>query len=101
MSKTKDYAEAMATPIISPEVLPCIFLAKLENGETVEIASLAHCALIRHPDITRPIIMMKLLRLRITHRYPSEETFEDLEPMETKEGKPLEMEQEDQPEEEA
>lgn len=78
--------------IISPEVLPCIFLAKLENGEILEVASLADYALIRHSDITRPILMMKLLRPRITHRYPSEEIFEDLEPLETKQGEPLEME---------
>lgn len=84
----------MATPIISLEVLPYIFLAKLETMETVEIVSLVGYALIRHLDITRLIIMIKLPRPRITHRYPSEETFEDLEPLETKQGEPLEMEQE-------
>lgn len=86
----------MGTPIISLEVLPCIFLVKLENGETMEVVSLVDYTLIQHANIMRPITMIELLRPRITPGYPFEESFQDLEPLETKQGELLEMEQEEE-----
>lgn len=54
---------------------------------------MADCTLIKHPDITRPIIMMKLLRPRVAHCHPLGEVFENIEPLDMNRRNPLEMEQ--------
>lgn len=62
--------ETVTTLITSSEVFPYIFLAKLESNEIVKILSLADCVSIKQLDILRLIIMIKLLRPRVTHHYP-------------------------------
>ena len=92
---TKPLIEAMAASNVPTDILPCVIIAKLETGETVEMASAAKCSLSQGPTIMRPVIMLKLLNPRIVHRYPPETTFDDMEPLEDREGEPLAVEEKD------
>lgn len=47
------------------------------------------CALALHPNVAKPVIMIKLLRPNVVHRYPPKDTFEEINPFKVKEGESL------------
>lgn len=85
----------MTILIMLLEILPCIFLAKLENKEFVKIVGVANCTLNNYPNIMTYIIIMKLLRPRVTHCYLSEEVLKDIETLDVDHENLLGMEEEE------
>ena len=71
--------DAISTPNVQPEILPCIFLAELKNREMVEVASFIKHLLAYHPSIVRSVRIIKLLRLRVVYNYLSKTAFKDVE----------------------
>ena len=81
--------EEMAATSIPQESLPCIILAKTENGETVEVATAARCPFVQHPGLVKPVLMLRLFRPKIVERYPTSPEFEDLTPLSDHKGEPF------------
>ena len=74
---------------IPQEALPCLILAKTEAGETVEVASVAMCSFTKQPGMVKPILLLRLLRLKIVERYPDGPEFDYIKPLEDREGEPF------------
>ena len=80
--------EMPATKILQ-EALPCLILAKTKSGRTVEVASAAMCSFTKQPGLVKKVLLIRLLRPKIVERYLDGPEFEDVEPYEDREGKPL------------
>ena len=74
---------------IPQEALPCLILAKTESGGTVEVATTAICSFAKQPGLVKPVLMLRLLRLKIVERYPDGPEFDSMEPLEDREGEPF------------
>ena len=74
---------------IPQEALPCLVLAKTENGGTVEVANAAICLFTKQLGLGKPVLMLRLLRPKIVERYPDGPEFDYIEPLEDREGEPF------------
>ena len=69
--------------------LPCLMLAKIEAGKTVEVASAAMCSFTKQLGVVRPILLLRLLPPKIVERYPDGLEFDYMGPLEDWEGEPF------------
>ena len=79
----------MAATDIPQKSFPCIIFAKMDSGESVEVATAARCSFVQHPGLVKPVLMLRLLRPKIVERYPTSPEFEDLMPLSDHEGEPF------------
>ena len=94
---TNCFDDLMAIPLttkmlateIPQEALPCLILAKTKSGRTVGVASTAICSFTKQPGLLKPVLLLKLLCLKIVERYPDGLEFDDVEPLEDREGEPF------------
>ena len=82
-------ATEMPATEIPQEALPCLILAKNESGGTVEVASTTISSFTKQPGLLKPILLLKLLRPKIVEKYPDGLEFDDMEPLEDREGEPF------------
>ena len=69
--------------------LPCFILDKTETRETMEMAGAAICSFTKQLGFVKPILLLRLPRLKILERYLDRPEFDHMKPLEDREGEPF------------